>query len=105
MTLLDAERNTNPTRCPMASKNQPNNAVVIDTCTQRLNALKAYVHPKAEIAINGVVHKTADVIKIYQACLDNRAALNTKRAEVKAALVDRATTESQRREADRALKG
>jgi len=86
------------------SKNQPSNAIVVDTCTQRLQALKSYVEPKAQIAIDGVVHKASDVIEIYQTCLDTRAALATKRAETKAAISDRANAESTRRTADRALK-
>ena len=86
------------------SKSQPSNATVIDKCTQRLQALKSYVTPKAQIAINGVVHKATDVIEIYQRSLDTRAACSTKRAEMKAALSDRAAAEAQRREADRALK-
>jgi hypothetical protein len=84
---------------------KPNNATVIDSCTKRLAALKAYVkNSKAEIAINGVVHKAADVIAIYQGCLNSRATLSTKRAEVKQAMNDRADAEDQRLEADRALK-
>jgi hypothetical protein len=88
----------------MASKNKPNNAVVIDKCTQRLTALKHYVDKKAQIPIDGEQHKLLEVVAIYEKCLETRAALQTKRAEVKAALVARAEAEASRRAADRALK-
>jgi hypothetical protein len=87
------------------SKNRKNNAEVLDSCTTRLNALKQYVSStKATIAIDGETHKVSDVIAMYQACLDTRAALTTQRAQVKATLVSRAIAEATRRAADRALK-
>jgi hypothetical protein len=85
-------------------KSAPNNATVIDKCTQRLNALKKYVKSNAEIPIGGETHNLADMIKIYQTCLDTRAAITAKRAELKAAMLDRQTAEALRRTADRALK-
>lgn len=86
-------------------KQQPiSNAAVVDKCTQRLAALKQYVQAKAEIPIDGETKKLADVIAVYQDCLDTRASLQTKRAEIKAALVERANAETSRRAADRALK-
>src|SRR6202034_3597553 len=89
----------------MATKNKPNQAEVVDTCTKRLKALKANVSSaKAVIAINGVLTKASDVIAIYQDCLDTRATLDTQRADVQAPLVTVAAAEARRREADRALK-
>jgi hypothetical protein len=84
--------------------NQPNNATVVDSCTKRLQALKTYVDAKAQIAINGKKHKLADVVAMYQGCLNSRADLATKRSEVKAAMASRASSEQVRRVADRALK-
>ena len=81
------------------------NAVVVDTCTKRLAALKAHVSNKAVIAINGKAHKAAAVIAIYQTGLDIRAALSTKRADVKATIVERVNADVLRRAVDRALKG
>ncbi len=81
-----------------------NNAVVVDTCTKRLNSLKAHVSNKAEISINGKAYKAAAVIAIYQDCLDIRASLSNKRADVAATLVESANAEAMRRAADRALK-
>lgn len=77
------------------SKYQPNDAEVVDTCSTRLKALKSYVaNTKAVIAIDGVPNKAADVVAIYQDCLDARATLDTQRASVKASLVVRTTAES-----------
>ena len=84
--------------------NSQNNATVVDACTKRLNALKSYVDGKAQIAINGTVHKPAAVVAIYQGCLDARAALATKRAETKAALAAQESAEEARLEADQGLK-
>jgi len=82
-----------------------NNSIVVDKCTQRLQAMKRYVkNMKSEIPINGVSHKASDVIGIYQTCLDTRGAVITKRAETKAAINERGEAEGARREADRALK-
>ncbi len=88
----------------MATKQKTNNATVVDKCTQRLTALKAYVAPTATIFIDGVSHTAADVEGIYQTCLDSRAALATARAEVKPLMAKRATAEAARRAADRNLK-
>ncbi|MGO9714462.1 MAG: hypothetical protein ACLQBL_36785 [Polyangiaceae bacterium] len=89
----------------MTSKNEPNNAAVVDACTQRLNALKQYVtSSKATVPINGVQTKVSDLIATYQNCLTTRATLNTQRAQVKATLATRTTAEAGRRAADRALK-
>jgi hypothetical protein len=84
---------------------QPSNSTVIDTCTKRLNALHKYVpNGTTPIPIDGVAHTAADVEGIYQACLDARAALATKRAETKAAIAASKNAEAARRKADRALK-
>jgi hypothetical protein len=89
----------------MTTKTRPNNAAVVDTCTQRLNALKQYVtNSKAMVPINGAQTKVSDLIETYQDCLDTRATLNTQRAQVKETLASRTTAESKRRAADRALK-
>jgi hypothetical protein len=87
------------------SKTKPNNASVVDTCTQRLNALKTHLsNAKATIAVNGVQMKAAEVIATYQACLDGRATLTTQRADVKATLGTVAAADTKRRGVDRALK-
>ena len=85
--------------------NKPNNASIVDTCTQRLNALKTYLtNPNATISVNGVQVKVADVTASYQACLDDRATQSTQRATVKATLVLHAAADSKRQVIDRALK-
>ncbi len=83
---------------------RPNNAVVVDACTRRLNALESYVDGKVVIGINGKHLTLSDVIAIYQGSLDSRAALATQRAITKAAMAVRADAEVARREADRALR-
>ena len=82
-----------------------NNASVVDVCTKRLTALKTYAGQKGTIAVNGKEMKISDVIAVYQDCLDARAQLSTKRAEVKVAMATRANAESARAEADVALQG
>ncbi len=86
------------------SKAQPNNAAVVNDTTRRLHALKAYVDNKALIPIDGEPHKLTELLALYQRSLETRALLATKRAEVKAAMVERASAEKKRRAADRALK-
>src|ERR1700687_1457504 len=83
---------------------QPNNATVIDTCTQRLFAMKTHVHGNPSIAIEGTPGTATDLVAIYQRSLDARAALAAKRSEVLAALTERDDAEAARRQADRALK-
>jgi hypothetical protein len=89
----------------MSTNTRPANAEVVDTCTQRLKALKSYVPgAKAMIAINGKQTKVSDVIATYQACLEARATIATQRADLKATLVSRAAAEASRRATDKALK-
>jgi hypothetical protein len=59
---------------------------IADQCNQRIQGLTKYVSPNTEILSDGKTLKVADVTAIYQACLDARAALLAKRAELKAAL-------------------
>jgi hypothetical protein len=83
---------------------QPNNATVVDTCTKRLNALKEHVgNSKGTISMNGEDRKVADVIAIYQGCLDSRAALAKSRTQVKSALAAKVEAEQARIAADKAL--
>jgi len=84
--------------------NRQNNATVVDVCTKRLNALKSYVDGKAQIAVDGAKQKASQVVAVYQSCLDSRAALATKRAEVKAAMATRSSADQARQRADRAVK-
>jgi len=86
-------------------KIQPNNAAIIDKCSQRLRALKSHV-PDVDIGIdiNGTAYTAAGVIALYQDCLDVRAELGTLRAMLQATIVRREQIEAKRREADRALK-
>ena len=81
-----------------------NQAQIVDVCGLRVQALKTHMPPKSEVPINGERHKLADVIGIYQTCLDNRTAVSAKRAELKALLAQSAEAEATRRAADRALK-
>jgi hypothetical protein len=81
-----------------------NLAVLADTCNKRLLALKANVSLKAEIGIEGETHKVSDIIQIYQECLDTRASVEKKRADVKAALVVSANAEAARRAIEPSLK-
>jgi hypothetical protein len=83
---------------------KPNNAVVVDTCTQRLNALKEHAgNTKGTIPMNGQDLKVADVLAIYQGCLDSRTALAKCRSQVKTALTTKTSAEQARVAADQAL--
>jgi hypothetical protein len=73
-----------------------NNAVIVSTCNQRLQALKSQVPAKTEIPMNGSRHKPADLIAIYQATLDTRAALVKSRAQAKVDLAARRAAEANR---------
>jgi hypothetical protein len=83
---------------------QKNNAVVVDSCTQRLKAFERYVNDKTPMTMNGKKLKASQVVAIYQSCLDSRASLATKRAETKAAMAARTSAEQARVQADRAVK-
>ena len=84
--------------------NNLSNAHVVDNCSQRLNALHTHVPAKAAVKINGTSMSLAAVIKVYQSSLDHRAAVSTKRNELKMSLKARAQAEATRRATDRALK-
>ena len=79
-----------------------NNAVVVDTVTKRLQALKTHVGSKAQIGMNGQKRKLADVVAIYQMQPStHRAALATQAHRVlQAALAAKGSAESARPEAD-----
>src|ERR1700722_9510210 len=81
-----------------------NNAVIVDTSTQRLAALKDNVPPKTEIVIDGKAYKPSVLIAIYQASLDTRATLIKSRAQVKVALAARGAAEANRTAIEPGLK-
>lgn len=84
--------------------NKPSNANVVDTCSQRLNALHTHVPAKTSVKINGTSMSLASVVGVYQSSIDNRAAVSTKRNELKMAMKARTEVEATRRATDRALK-
>jgi hypothetical protein len=80
-------------------------ATAVDLSTKRLTALRAYVKTgKTEIGIGGVNYKLPQVIAVYQDAIDSRQAVDTKRAEMTAAMTARAAAETKRHAADNALK-
>lgn len=81
-----------------------NNAMITDICTQRLVGLRTLVPAKTEISIDGEPYKLDEVIAVYQASLDTRATVNTKRGELKEALTERHDAEATRRAVDQGLK-
>jgi hypothetical protein len=89
----------------MTTKNQPSRATVVALCTRRLRALEAYVPSSATIGIEGERFDARSVAALYQRCLDAMAAVGTKRAEVKAAMIHVTHTDRARLDADAALKG
>jgi hypothetical protein len=80
-------------------------AKIVDKCTQRLNALERNVtDPSTKIPMNGEQTALADVIAIYQRCLDTRAAVRELVGAIRVAMAARAEAEEARHRADRALK-
>jgi len=73
-----------------------NSSVIVDRCKQRIEALLSGVPAKAEITIDGTRYTRAQVVAIYQASLDTRAALVKSRAQVKVDLAARSTAEVDR---------
>ncbi len=71
------------------------NATIADTCTQRVRALET-LPARTQIGIGGVLYKVGAVIAIYQAVLDNQAALIKSRAQVAADLAARRSAEEKR---------
>ncbi|HEY2512240.1 MAG TPA: hypothetical protein VGI39_15340, partial [Polyangiaceae bacterium] len=68
---------------------EQNNAKVVSTCGQRLAALKKYVKTKTAMKAGGTQTKLADLVAVYQAAIDTRAALIPQRAAYKKALAAR----------------
>jgi hypothetical protein len=81
-----------------------NKSSIANGTSQRVTALKKYVTPKTEIAINGEHYKLADLIAVFQSSLDAQAEVTTKRAELKAALNVRDDAETAAHALDRGLK-
>jgi hypothetical protein len=81
-----------------------NNAVIVDTCSQRLAALEKHLAAKAQIAINGVHHPVSALIAIFKSCLDTRAALLAARGVEKKALSERQSAEKARLAIENGLK-
>ena len=71
-------------------------SVIVDICNQRIQALEKDVSTKSVITINGASYTRAQLIAIYQASLDTRAALVTSRGQVKVDLAARSTAEQNR---------
>jgi hypothetical protein len=84
--------------------NAPNNATVVETCTRRIRALGTYVDPRTAIGVNGRKHAHAEVVAVYERCVDARAKVANLRAQLAEALEEVGTADVARMEADRALK-
>jgi hypothetical protein len=84
--------------------NAPNNATVVETCTRRIRALSTYVDGRTTLGINGRKHAHAEVVAVYERCVDARAKVATLRAQLAEALEEVGVAEVARMEADRALK-
>ena len=80
------------------------NAKIVSSCGQRLTALKKHVKAKAAMKVSGKQMKLANLIAIYQAAVDTRAALIPQRAAYDKALAARDGAEVSRKATDKALK-
>jgi hypothetical protein len=85
------------------SKEQ-NNANIVSICGQRLNALTEHVKTTTAITVNGKSVKPADLIAVYQASIDTRAALVPLRAALNRGLDARDGAEVARQETDKGLR-
>jgi hypothetical protein len=81
-----------------------NNAKIVDTCGQRLLALKKFVKTKTTITASGEQTKLADLVAIYQAAIETRNALVPSRAAFDKALAARDSAEVARQATDKKLK-
>ena len=81
-----------------------NNDKVVSLSGQRLNALKKFMKAKAAMTVSGQQMKLADLVAIYQAAIDTRAALVPQRAAFDKALAARDSAEVSRRATDKRLK-
>jgi hypothetical protein len=81
-----------------------NNAKIVSTCGQRLEALKKYLKTKTAMTVGGESMKLSDLVAAYQAAVDTRAALIPQRASYKKALAARDSAEVTREAIDKKLK-
>jgi hypothetical protein len=87
----------------MSTNNNSN--VILDTCTQRLNALNAHAPNNSKsIVLDGGHRKVSEVKAVYQASLSTRALLKQKRTELKAAVTAWRKAEKNRRATDKVLR-
>jgi hypothetical protein len=81
-----------------------NNAKIVSTCGQRLTALKKHVRSKTAMKVSGQPKKLADLVAVYQAAVDTRAALIPQRAAYDKALAARDDAEAARVATDKELR-
>jgi len=81
-----------------------NNAKIVSTCNQRIVALGKLVKAKTPMKINGQPMKLADLVGVYQACIDARSEVLSIRAAFDKALDARDGTEITRQATDKGLK-
>lgn len=81
-----------------------NTVLTADKCAQRIKGLNEHVTAKTALTINQQPMKLVDVIAVYQAALDARATLKSKRAEVKLALQGWKEADVTQETVDRGLK-
>ncbi len=81
-----------------------NNAKIVSTCGQRLEALTKFVKAKTAIKVSGKPMKLAELTAIYQAAIDTRTALVPQRAAFDKALDARDSAEELRQATDKLLK-
>jgi hypothetical protein len=81
-----------------------NNAKIVSTCGQRLAALNKHMKAKTAMTVSGKQMKLADLVSVYQAAVDTRAALVPQRAAFDEAIAARDSAEASRRATDKALK-
>ena len=81
-----------------------NRAKIVSMCNQRLIALNKFVKTKTAMTVSGKQMKLADLVAIYQASIDTRAALIPQRAAFNKALAARNSAEVTRQATDKALK-
>jgi hypothetical protein len=86
-----------------SKRNDDNNAKAIELCKTRLDALKKLVPASTQMLIDGVPMAPADVIAVFQKCLDTRVEVDSTFNEYEAALADRDAADVKRRTLDKGL--
>ena len=78
-------------------------ADVVDVCQARIKGIEAYVPAAGTVTCNATPYTQAQLVGIYQKCIDTRQALATLRNQEEVALQARDAADAARKEVDAGL--